>query len=88
MPATPRCGSLRGEQMAMIFQDPMTSFNPVYRIGRQIVEAIQAHRPETKDAEARERVDRAASTRSASPTPPAGSTTTRTNSPAACGSGR
>jgi oligopeptide/dipeptide ABC transporter ATP-binding protein len=47
---------LRGEKLAMIFQDPMTSFNPVYRIGRQIVEAIQAHRPETKDAEARERV--------------------------------
>jgi peptide/nickel transport system ATP-binding protein len=35
---------LRGERIAMIFQDPMTSFNPVYRIGDQIVEAIQAHR--------------------------------------------
>jgi oligopeptide/dipeptide ABC transporter ATP-binding protein len=28
----------------MVFQDPMTSFNPVYRIGKQIVEAIRAHR--------------------------------------------
>ena len=28
----------------MVFQDPMTSFNPVYRIGDQIVEAIRAHR--------------------------------------------
>ena len=35
---------LRGEEIAMIFQDPMTSLNPVQRIGRQIVEQIQAHR--------------------------------------------
>jgi oligopeptide/dipeptide ABC transporter ATP-binding protein len=35
---------LRGERIAMIFQDPMTSFNPVYKIGDQIVEAIRAHR--------------------------------------------
>jgi peptide/nickel transport system ATP-binding protein/oligopeptide transport system ATP-binding protein len=34
---------LRGERIAMIFQDPMTSFNPVYRLGRQITEAMQAH---------------------------------------------
>ena len=34
---------VRGSQIAMIFQDPMTSFNPVYSIGRQIVEAIRAH---------------------------------------------
>jgi peptide/nickel transport system ATP-binding protein len=35
---------LRGEEIAMIFQDPMTSLNPVQRIGSQIVEQIQAHR--------------------------------------------
>ncbi len=35
---------IRGEQVGMVFQDPMTSFNPVYRIGDQIVEAIRAHR--------------------------------------------
>jgi oligopeptide/dipeptide ABC transporter ATP-binding protein len=35
---------LRGEEIAMIFQDPMTSLNPVQRIGNQIVEQIQAHR--------------------------------------------
>ena len=34
---------VRGAEIAMIFQDPMTSLNPVLRIGRQIVEQIQAH---------------------------------------------
>ena len=33
----------RGDEVAMVFQDPMTSLNPVYRIGEQIAEAIQAH---------------------------------------------
>jgi oligopeptide/dipeptide ABC transporter ATP-binding protein len=35
----------RGNEIGMIFQDPMTSLNPVYRIGEQIVEAIRAHDP-------------------------------------------
>jgi peptide/nickel transport system ATP-binding protein len=35
--------NFRGNELGMIFQDPMTSLNPVYRIGEQIVEAIQAH---------------------------------------------
>ncbi|MGA8863591.1 MAG: ABC transporter ATP-binding protein [Gallionella sp.] len=35
----------RGAEIGMIFQDPMTSLNPVYRIGDQIVEAIRAHEP-------------------------------------------
>jgi peptide/nickel transport system ATP-binding protein/oligopeptide transport system ATP-binding protein len=47
---------LRGEQVAMVFQDPMTSFNPVYRLGNQIVEAIRAHRPDTSKQQGRERV--------------------------------
>jgi oligopeptide/dipeptide ABC transporter, ATP-binding protein, C-terminal domain len=46
---------VRGEQVGMVFQDPMTSFNPVYRVGKQIVEAIRAHRREMSESEARER---------------------------------
>jgi peptide/nickel transport system ATP-binding protein/oligopeptide transport system ATP-binding protein len=34
---------LRGGRMAMVFQEPMTSLNPVHTIGRQIVEAVRAH---------------------------------------------
>ncbi len=34
---------IRGNRIAMIFQDPMTAFNPVYTIGEQIVEALEAH---------------------------------------------
>jgi peptide/nickel transport system ATP-binding protein len=44
---------VRGDRIAMIFQDPMTSLNPVYRIGDQIVEAIQAHRPGMGKGDAR-----------------------------------
>ena len=47
--------AVRGERVGMVFQDPMTSFNPVYRIGAQIVEAIRAHRGEVGREEARER---------------------------------
>jgi oligopeptide/dipeptide ABC transporter ATP-binding protein len=46
---------VRGREIAMIFQDPMTSLNPVYRIGDQIIEQIQAHEDVSK-AEARDRV--------------------------------
>ena len=45
---------IRGNDIAMIFQDPMTSLNPVHTIGRQLVEAIQLHRDvTTKAAKAR-----------------------------------
>ncbi|HWI96082.1 MAG TPA: ABC transporter ATP-binding protein [Solirubrobacterales bacterium] len=46
---------VRGAQIGMVFQDPMTSFNPVYRIGAQITEAIRAHRPQTSKSQGRER---------------------------------
>lgn len=45
---------IRGEEIAMVFQDPMSSLNPVYRVGDQIVEMIRAHRDVSKK-EARER---------------------------------
>ncbi len=41
---------VRGTGIAMIFQDPMTSLNPVYTIGWQITEAILAHQDISKDA--------------------------------------
>ncbi len=40
-----RLRNLRGAAMAMVFQDPGSSLNPVHRIGDQIAEAIIAHRP-------------------------------------------
>jgi peptide/nickel transport system ATP-binding protein len=36
--------AIRGDEMSMIFQDPMTSLNPVHSIGTQLVEAVQLHR--------------------------------------------
>src|SRR5690554_5430172 len=36
---------IRGNDISMIFQEPMTSLNPVYTIGNQIIEAIQLHQP-------------------------------------------
>jgi oligopeptide transport system ATP-binding protein len=42
--------SIRGKEIAMIFQDPMTSLNPVLTIGRQIREALETHFKLDKDA--------------------------------------
>jgi peptide/nickel transport system ATP-binding protein/oligopeptide transport system ATP-binding protein len=45
---------VRGNSIAMVFQDPMTSLNPVYRVGDQIAEMIRAHRDVSRK-EARDR---------------------------------
>lgn len=42
--------NLRGNRIAMIFQEPMTSLNPAFRIGNQIGEAVQQHQGGTKAA--------------------------------------
>jgi peptide/nickel transport system ATP-binding protein len=44
-----RLRDIRGNDMAMIFQDPMTSLNPVHSIGTQLVEAVQLHRDVSKN---------------------------------------
>ncbi|HLU97167.1 MAG TPA: ABC transporter ATP-binding protein [Thermobifida alba] len=41
---------VRGARIGMVFQDPLTSLNPVYTVGRQITEAIHAHRDVSRDA--------------------------------------
>ena len=77
---------VRGAEIAMIFQDPMTSLNPVQKIGDQIVEQIQEHEG-LPDAEARERtielLERVGIPRARERVRLA----TRSSSPAACASG-
>ena len=46
---------IRGKDLAMVFQDPMTSLNPVLKIGFQIAEAIKTHNPDVKDETAKKR---------------------------------
>jgi peptide/nickel transport system ATP-binding protein len=41
---------LRGQKMAMIFQDPLSSLHPFYTVGKQLVEAVRVHQDVTKDA--------------------------------------
>ena len=41
---------VRGDDVAMVFQDPLSSLHPYYRVGRQIAEAVRAHRDASKAA--------------------------------------
>jgi oligopeptide/dipeptide ABC transporter ATP-binding protein len=47
---------VRGNKMAIVFQDPMTSLNPVLKIGLQLGETIKAHHPSEKEEEVKGRV--------------------------------
>lgn len=49
--------AIRGHRISMIFQDPMTSLNPVLRIGDQIKESFKIHMPELSDEEMEKKVD-------------------------------
>ncbi len=53
--STAEMRAVRGGQVAMIFQEPMTSLNPVHPIGLQITEAMRAHDPRASAAELRDR---------------------------------
>ena len=52
-----RLREVRGNEIAMIFQDPMTSLNPVYTVGDQIVEAITTHEQASKQEAKRRAVE-------------------------------
>jgi peptide/nickel transport system ATP-binding protein len=53
-----RLRELRGNKMAMIFQDPLSAMHPYYTVGAQIVEAIRVHHPDTsKDAAKKRAID-------------------------------
>lgn len=49
--------TLRGNQISMIFQDPMTSLNPVFTVGEQVAEVIELHNPKFSKVQIAERVD-------------------------------
>lgn len=50
-----RLRQIRGEEIAVIFQEPMTALNPVYTIGFQISEALKVHYPKMTKQQAKER---------------------------------
>ena len=47
---------IRGNEISMIFQEPMTSLNPVLKVGRQVRETLLVHNPTMSKAEAKQRV--------------------------------
>ena len=76
---------MRGKEIGIVFQEPMTSLNPVYTVGAQIAEAVREHEGLGRRA-ALERADRDVAA-GAHPQPAAARrTTTRTSFPAACAS--
>lgn len=52
----PEMRMLRGPEMSMVFQDPMSSLNPVYKVGSQVAEGLLQHNKGMSKKEAREKV--------------------------------
>ena len=78
--------AMRGEEIAMIFQDPLSSLHPFYRVGDQLVEAVKAHHDVSKAAALDKAIEILRLV--GIPQPNAASAPTRTSSPAACASAR
>ena len=80
---------LRGSELVMIFQDPLTSLNPTFTVGTQMIDVQKAHATSRRGERrgAATAGDWSCSSRSASPTSGIAWATIRTSSPAGCGSG-
>ncbi len=78
---------VRGNDMAMIFQDPLSSLHPFYKVGWQLIEAQQAHRRVSRSA-ARSRAVELLDLVGIPDPAASASTSIRMSSPAACASGR
>ena len=81
-----RMRDIRGNRIAMIFQEPMTSLNPVFTVGDQITEAMRAHDRTASGAALRSRAIAALQRVRIPAAANAASTNIRTRCPAACGS--
>ena len=53
----PAMREMRGSQIAMIFQEPMTSLNPIHQIGQQLIEVVRIHQPASRKVLTEKAVD-------------------------------
>ena len=81
-----RLRQIRGREISFVFQEPMTSLNPVFTVGRQIGEVLQHHLGLSKSAARARAIELLDLVHIPAPQRGA-STSTRTSSPAGCGSG-